>query len=188
MPDKNVEVISIPVVLSKKIDGVLYNLMVRTTVDQVYDGEYTLTEILSNLRDLLSKKTDATEFKKLKKRINTFFSGAPEDFQTIMDIYNYINNGVNTQNEAIKKLEKILTQKVDSTTYANDKLLISNQIGDIKKDLLDITNNMISSETFETRMKELEDNLRREMNKNILASDTLPSDLIDGGFWIQTLE
>ena len=40
------EMIDIPVVLSKKVDNVLYNLMVRTITDQVFEGEHSLTEVL----------------------------------------------------------------------------------------------------------------------------------------------
>ena len=47
--------IDIPVVLSKKVDGVIYNLIVRSSTDQVFQDNFSLTEILKDV----SKSIDA---------------------------------------------------------------------------------------------------------------------------------
>ena len=47
--------IDIPVVLSKKVDGVIYNLIVRSSTDQVFQDNFSLTELLKDV----SKSIDA---------------------------------------------------------------------------------------------------------------------------------
>lgn len=72
--------IDIPVVLSKKVDGVIYNLMVRTTTDQIFRKEFSLTEILDNVQKSVDLKVDQTEFNTVKQKLATFFADAPRRF------------------------------------------------------------------------------------------------------------
>ena len=191
MADNNVQAISIPVILSKKFDGVIYNLMVRTITDQVYRGDYTLTEILADIETLLGKKADDSDLRKVRKKLNTFLADAPEDFQTILDIYNYINSKSENAETRFTELEKILGQKVDASTYKEereaDKEWCASQIESLKNAMLEYSKEFISTEVFNLRLEQLEKEIREDMNRNILASDTEPDNLIDGGFWIQTL-
>lgn len=185
--DTTTQGIPISVVLSKKVDDVIYNLMVRTITDQVYQGEHTLSEILYDIQTLLKGKAEDSEFRKVKKKLNLFLEDAPEDFQTIMDIYNYINSKGEETDTKFKDLEKILTQKVSTEVYNKDKAWCAKQIETIKKSILDLSKDCITNEVFEVRLQQLEESIRADMNRNILASKEIPENLIDGGFWIQTL-
>lgn len=102
------QMVSIPVVLSKKVDNVLYNLMVRTTTDQVFEGQYTLTEALMTIRRAIDSKASDAEFHKLVHNLEEFFNCTEEDVATLRDIHNFITTSKNADAE----LHRILTQDV----------------------------------------------------------------------------
>lgn len=102
------QMVSIPVVLSKKVDNVLYNLMVRTTTDQVFEGQYTLTEALMTIRRAIDSKASDAEFHKLVHNLEEFFNCTEEDVATLRDIHNFITTSKNADEE----LHRILTQDV----------------------------------------------------------------------------
>lgn len=179
--------IDIPVVLSKKIDNVIYNLIVRSSTDQVFQGNFSLTEILQNVSKAIDTKVNNEEFLEVKQHLNTFFADQPEDFQTLNDVHNYIQSAHNK----IEAANKILQNKIDTSVYEGDKKQIMQSINNIKQDVSDMITNgdLVSKENFEERIKQLEIDIRADMYKNILGSegDTPPEELIDGGFWIQYL-
>lgn len=179
--------IDIPVVLSKKIDNVIYNLIVRSSTDQVFQGEFSLTEILQNVSKAIDTKVSNEEFVEVKQHLNTFFADQPEDFQTLNDVHNYIQSA----HDKIEAANSILQNKIDTSVYEGDKKAIMTSINNIKQDVSDMITNgdLVSKENFESRIQQLETDIRADMYKNILGSegDTPPEDLIDGGFWIQYL-
>lgn len=179
--------IDIPVVLSKKIDNVIYNLIVRSSTDQVFQGNFSLTEILQDVSKAIDTKVSNEEFVEVKQHLNTFFADQPEDFQTLNDVHNYIQSAHNK----IDAANKILENKIDTSVYEGDKKQIMQTINSIKQDVSDMitTGDLVSKENFEERIKQLEIDIRADMYKNILGSegDTPPEELIDGGFWIQYL-
>lgn len=181
--------IDIPVVLSKKVDSVIYNLMVRTTTDQIFRKEFSLTEILDNVQKSVDLKVDQTEFNTVKQKLATFFADAPEDFQTLMDVHNYIQ----AANDKIEATNKVLATKIDTSVYEGDQKKLMTQINEIKQDIVDInkaSDDYVTKANFEERIKQLETDIRADMYKNLLAGDgdTAPAELIDGGFWIQYIE
>lgn len=189
MAKKQETMIDIPVVLSKKVDSVIYNLMVRTTTDQIFRKEFSLTEILDNVQKSVDLKVDQTEFNMVKQKLATFFADAPEDFQTLMDVHNYIQSA----NDKIEATNKVLATKIDTSVYEGDKKKLMSQINQIKQDIVDIntaSNDYVTKANFEERIKQLETDIRADMYKNLLAGDgdTAPAELIDGGFWIQYIE
>lgn len=177
--------IDIPVVLSKKVDGVIYNLIVRSSTDQVFQDNYSLTEILQNVSQAIDARVTTEEFSEVKQHLNTFFADQPEDFQTLMDVHNYIQSA----HDKIEAANKILENKIDTSVYEGDKKQIMQSINNIKQDVSDMitTGDLVSKENFEERITQLETDIRADMYKNILGSegDTPPEELIDGGFWIQ---
>lgn len=189
MAKKQETMIDIPVVLSKKVDGVIYNLMVRTTTDQIFRKEFSLTEILDNVQKSVDLKVDQTEFNTVKQKLATFFADAPEDFQTLMDVHNYIQ----AANDKIEATNKVLATKIDTSVYEGDQKKLMTQINEIKQDIVDInkaSDDYVTKANFEERIKQLETDIRADMYKNLLAGDgdTAPAELIDGGFWIQYIE
>lgn len=113
----------------------------------------------------------------------------PEDFQTLMDVHNYIQSA----NDKIEATNKVLATKIDTSVYEGDKKKLMSQINQIKQDIVDIntaSNDYVTKANFEERIKQLETDIRADMYKNLLAGDgdTAPAELIDGGFWIQYIE
>lgn len=189
MAKKQETMIDIPVVLSKKVDNVIYNLMVRTTTDQIFREEFSLTEILDNVQKSVDLKVDQTEFNTVKQKLATFFADAPEDFQTLMDIHNYIQSA----EDKIEATNKILATKIDTSVYEGDQKRLMTQINEIKQDIADIntsSEDYVTKSNFEERIKQLETDIRADMYKNILggSGESAPADLIDGGFWIQYMD
>ena len=82
--------IDIPVVLSKKVDGIIYNLIVRSSTDQVFQNDFSLTEILQNISKSIDARVTKEEYAEVQQHLNTFFADQPEEIQTLRDVHNYI--------------------------------------------------------------------------------------------------
>ena len=87
--------IDIPVVLSKKVDGVIYNLIVRSSTDQVFQDNYSLTEILKDVSKSIDARVTKEEYAEVQQHLNTFFADQPEELQTLRDVHNYIQSANN---------------------------------------------------------------------------------------------
>lgn len=146
------EMVSIPVVLSKKVDNVLYNLMVRTTTDQVFEGKYTLTEALVTIRRAIDSKASDAEFHELVHKLEKFFNCTEEDVATLRDIHYYIQSS----KQADAELHKILKQDVEPAIQLlgekNEKL--TEIVADLKKKFDQIlVNDYVTQEEFNTELK-----------------------------------
>lgn len=187
---KTQEMINLPVILSKKIDDVLYNLMVRTTTDNVYHGDTTLTEILQLIEDTFRTKADGKDVEAIQKKLRQFFKDAPEDYQTIVDIVNYIN----TCDDSIKELKILLGEKVDTDAFNESNRAIIQAINDVKTEFYKRLEDKVSGEDFQKELEaisnslvDVEKKIRSDMYKNIITKggDIPPEDLVDNGYWIR---
>lgn len=184
------EMINIPVVLSKKVDNVLYNLMVRTITDNVYHGDTTLTEILQLIETTLRTKADGGDVEEIKNQLKDFFADSPEDYQTLADVINYINSC----NNSITELKKLLELKVDTDTFDKNNENIANAITAVKdefyrrlEDTISDTELTAELEKITNSLTSLETRIRQDMYKNIITKggDIPPEDLVDNGYWIR---
>ena len=92
-------------VLTKKIDNIMYELFVKTHSDMVYVNDTTtLTETLVKLSDLLtdSKKTET----ELWEEYNKLTNGAPDRFNTLKEVWDYVNVNGDPKSELIQLIEK----------------------------------------------------------------------------------
>ena len=105
--------IDIPVVLSKKVDGIIYNLIVRSSTDQVFQNDFSLTEILQNISKSIDARVTKEEYAEVQQHLNTFFADQPEEIQTLRDVHNYIQ----AANDKIEAANNILS---------NNRLLVNN--------------------------------------------------------------
>ena len=79
--------------LRKKINGVMCELMVKTVSDQVYIDEYTtLTMALEDLNRAIAMKANVTQLTELEKKFNALMQDAPETFDTLKEIADYIDS------------------------------------------------------------------------------------------------
>lgn len=187
---KTQEMINLPVILSKKIDNVLYNLMVRTTTDNVYHGDTTLTEILQLIENTFRTKADGKDVEAIQKKLRQFFKDAPEDYQTIVDIVNYIN----TCEDSMKELKILLGEKVDTDVFNESNQAIIQAINDVKAEFYKRLEDKVSGEDFQKELEaisnslvDVEKKIRSDMYKNIITKggDIPPEDLVDNGYWIR---
>lgn len=91
-------------VLTKKLDGVIYEMMVKTTSDMVYvDDLTTLTEKLYDIAELFTEYGDKQD--KLQKEYSRLVEGSDKNYSTFKEIWDYININGEPKSELIKLIE-----------------------------------------------------------------------------------
>ena len=172
-------------------EGAVPQLVLENAVDvDNIVPELTYYNAVSDAQSqLLSGKATNEQVQEIWDRLNLFFADAPEDFQTIVDIFNYINTTKKDTDAKFEEYKKILDQKVPIETYTGDKKLFAKEIQKIKSTISKLESDSVTNEVFNLKLTELEEKIREDMNRNILASSgpDVPEELIDGGFWIQTV-
>lgn len=99
------------IVLRKEIQEVLYDLMVKTITDQVYNSDSTknLTTMLQEINTAIAAKADGTDLTELETKVNNLVTGAPEAYDTLLEISQYIE----THQDEYQALLAISDKKVD---------------------------------------------------------------------------
>lgn len=91
-------------ILTKKLNNVVYELMVKTNSDMVYvDDTHTLTERLSNITDFFTDFRG--DYDELKKAFDEVLHGAPETFNTFKEVWDYVNINNNPKSALIQLIE-----------------------------------------------------------------------------------
>lgn len=114
-------------VLRKTIEGVLYDLMVKTVTDQVYtnDDTKTLTTIIDEINAAVAAKAGSADLTALEERINNMIADAPEAYDTFKEISDYLSSH-KSEYEALVKLASNKVDKEDgkglSTNDFTDEL------------------------------------------------------------------
>ena len=98
-------------VLRKKINEVLYDLMVKTMTDQVYNSNdsKTLTQLLAEINTAIDAKADTTDLTELETKFNNLIQDAPEAYDTLKEISEYIS----THQDEYQALLVLAGNKVD---------------------------------------------------------------------------
>lgn len=99
------------IVLRKQIQEVLYDLMVKTITDQVYnsDSSKNLTTMLAEINASIAAKADGADLTELETKVNNLVTGAPEAYDTLLEISQYIE----THQDEYQALLAISDNKVD---------------------------------------------------------------------------
>lgn len=190
--------INIPVVLSKKLDGVLYGLMVRTITDNVFQGEHSLTEVLTEINTAIDAKTSNEEFLLVKEKLSNFFDDDSDEMSTLSAIHYYIqgcSNKIEAMNKIISKTVSMeqfneLTTRVDMLTSNNQTLTEKIETFDRSvKEVKEVLNTKVGTNEMEARLTTMETQLRTEIQGWVAVSDSseCPEEVPDGGIWIQTI-
>lgn len=174
-------------ILRAKIAGVLKDLMVKTTAEQVYlDDTTTLAAKLQELINALNGKaasshthsqSEVTGLTKaleervttamndaISKAVNDLIDGAPSTYDTLKEIADYIAE----HEDVVKALNQAIGNKADASTVTalqTTVTTIQNAVGNIKSS--DITNWNSKSKVF--------------------YSASEPSNLAEGDMWVQLL-
>lgn len=115
------------IVLRKQIEEVLYDLMVKTVTDQVYnsDDSKNLTQILEELNTAISGKASDADLTELEAKFNNLITDAPEAYDTLKEISEYIASH-QSEYQALLTLAGNKVDKVDgkglSTNDFTDEL------------------------------------------------------------------
>lgn len=141
-PDKRPPVGKLPtknVILTHEFNRILYALAVRTTTDAVYDSKYkyTLTEMLTDIASALTSNFE--KIAEVSEAFNTLMKDCPEEFNTLKEIYDYINvNG-----DPKSALIELIDSKVDKeegkglSTHDFTDLLYEKLTNDYTKEQID---------------------------------------------------
>jgi hypothetical protein len=110
---------SINTILTKKVNNVIYELMVRTTADQVFDADgVTLTEQLGRIFELLA--TSKNEVKDIRDKYDDICSDAPEFFNSFKEVWDYVNVNGDPKSELLKLIDGKVTSEEGKGLSTND--------------------------------------------------------------------
>ena len=119
------------VILRKKIEGVIYDLLPQTNFDQVLQvaDNKTLTQVVTELLASIATKASDTEFQQYKTAFDGLMQDAPDTYDTLKEIGDYITTH-QTEYEALLAISGNKVDKVpgkglsteDFTTELKTKL------------------------------------------------------------------
>lgn len=175
-------------VLTKKLNNVLYELMVKTQSDMVYiDDNTTLTERLAEITNLLiqHEQTDV----ELKQAYEKIVGDSNNNYDSFKEVWDYININGNPKSELIQLIEskqpseegKGLSE-CDFTAMMRDKL-----VSDYTREELDamfdyVLKNAVSQEILDA-IEHLENKSNTVVSSTASGDDY--EDLTDGSCWYQ---
>lgn len=160
------------VILIKEIEGVLYEVMPKTRFDQVYDSEdYTLTEIVADIKAELEKCASKDAFLKLSEDFDALVADVPEAFNTLKKIVDYIN----------------LDEEASALYQALDKKLDKDAISD---DLLEKLEHIYSADEIDNMLEAMRTSFTNRLNNMIVITNdsTAPADLPENSLWFQIVD
>lgn len=97
-----------PAVLTREINNIIYELLVKTHSDMVYVGDkVTLTERLCEFADLITRDKEIVD--DIKSEYDRMIEGSPENFRTFKEIWDYLNINGDPKSELIQ----LIDSKVD---------------------------------------------------------------------------
>lgn len=172
------------VILKKKIEGIIYDLLVKTNANLVEtsDGK-TVAEVLTELTTAIATKASTTD---IDNRINAIVNGAPETFDTLKEIADYIEE----HQEVYTALNEAIGNKVDKV---EGKGLSTNDFTNELKAKLEGLQNLtsISAENVtETENKKFVTSAEKEKiakSGRTIVSATEPTDLTENDVWAQEI-
>lgn len=175
------------VILTRKLNNVLYDLMVKTTIDMVYDGEYTLTERLSDIADAL--QTNYEDIKSVSEQFAKLVDAAPVTFQTFKEIWDYVNINGKPESELIKLIRSKQDAEPDKGLSSNDltDILYEKLVNNYTREELDAKFKIIIDESDNARFSERVAKLENAPNILCSESATAPTGVVDYGCWYQII-
>ena len=171
--------------LRKTINGIMCELMVKTISDQVYiNDETTLTMALDNLNRVVEMKANVTDLTSLEERFNHLIQDAPEEFDTLKKIADYIDSHQIDYDSVIEalngKVDKVEGKGLSTNDFSDDlynkldelytKAVLDGKFDDITQEIDGIKDSITNiNQTLVTQ------------NETILAQNTRIENLENGG-------
>lgn len=170
------------VILKKKIGDVVYDLMVKTSADLVTTSEgKTVSQVITELIASIALKATTQD---IDDRINAIVNGAPETFDTLKEIADYITEHEEVYtalNAAIgNKVDKVEGMGLSSNDFTNElkeKLISLKNITTLSADNV--------TETTDKKFVSAAEKTKISTSARILVNKTQPSDLTENDIWLQ---
>lgn len=181
-------------ILTKKLNNVVYELLVKSSADMVYtDENTTLTDTLSNITDILTNHDNS--FIDVMRQLTDICGDISGNRDEIGEIWNFLNGSGGSgeslaqllENKVDKEEGKGLSQ-FDFTEFFRDKLL-----NDYTKEELDAKfGEMIALINTQAPTELVERVDKLEQKKNIVMAESEDSDeveaLNDGDIWFNLID
>lgn len=162
----------IDTILAKKVNNVIYELMVKTTTNMVYtEDDYTLTEMLNDVvSDIAGVSNNLDNTNSNLSAVTNQITGMTESIEELRMYYT-------NQNDALTKISDSL--KTDFITYE-----------DLPKDTIDAINDMYTKSEIDELIKGVNssiESLKKEYESPICVGDDEipPDELKEGGIYFQ---
>lgn len=188
-------------VLTKNINNVIYELLVKTHSDMVYVNEKeTLTEKLFEIFDLITTNKD--DVSDIRAKYDLIAKDAPETFQSFKDVWDYVNINGDPESELIKLIKSKQDAEEGKGLSTNDftDLLYEKLVNGYSKeelnekfDIILLTNKNLSTEIEDVKdqTESLEarvDKLEKTAAKIPMSdSDQEPEGIADYSTWFQII-
>lgn len=184
-------------ILTKKLNNVVYELLVKSSADMVYtDENTTLTDTLSNITDILTNHDNS--FIDVMRQLTDICGDISSNRDDIGEIWNFLN-GSSSGGEGEQSLAQLLNNKVDKvegkglsqydfTEFFRDKLL-----NDYTPEQLDAKFGEIIAQINSQAPSGLVDRVSNlEQKTNVVLSESEDSEeveaLPDGSIWFNLID
>ena len=177
-------------VLTKKLNNVLYELMVKTRSDMVYiDDSTTLTERLSEITDLLIQHEQNDV--ELKQAYEELVGDSNSSYNSFKEIWDYINVNGNPKSELIKLIDSKQASEegkglseCDFTSVMREKLVNGYSKEELDEKFEFVMKNAVSQDILDA-IENLENKSNTVVSQS--ASGDAYDDLADGSCWYQVI-
>lgn len=183
------------IVLTRKINNVIYEILVKTNANMVYvDESQTLTEVLSNIAELFA--TNKKDIADIKKKYEEMISPSEDDepsgeltgFKSFKEVWDYLNIKGDPKSELIRLIES-------KQSAEKGKGLSTNDFSDI---LYEKLKNDYTKEELDKKFEVIAQN-EKDLDKKITVysssavvpiseTDEAPKEVRDGGIWFRVVE
>lgn len=162
------------VILKKKIEGVIYDLMVKTNSDLVYTAEgKTITTVLSEILTKVDTKVDQAA---IDTAIGNLVDGAPEAYNTLKEIADYIS----THGTEYTALQALVGDKVAKSDYNTKMTALDASIAALDTAIKSVdTTAFVKKTDYDTKMNSIDTeiaNLKNGTSLSIGAGDITETD------------
>lgn len=177
-------------ILTKKLNNVIYELMVKTNSDMVYtDEKTTLTETLNHIFELLTNFQG--EYNELEESFKELVEDAPQTFRSFKEVWDYVNVNGDPKSALIKMIEskQAAEEGKGLSTHDFDDILYAKLKYGYSKEELDERFSIIINKHDEDMRKiyELIPDIEITERPNIIVSENSTSDVSDYHCWYQII-
>ena len=179
-------------VLTRELNGIIYELLVKTHSDMVYVGnKVTLTEKLKEFADLITADQEIVE--DIQRAFEELYRDAPEEFRTFKEIWDYVNVDGDPKSALIQLIDDKVDKEEGKGLSECDFTQILKEIveNDYTPEQIDEKFRLVAQriDTVEARLNDAETAIGvLENTNNVYLDVETPSDILNGDVWYQIIQ